>query len=698
MEGKTANRALRGALGLRSIITLGLGALAATSALASSAFYVSTDGSDSYTGLASTHTGGTTGPFLTLEKARDAVRALRVSNPSTGVVNVWVKNGNYYRTTTFTLSAPDKDTVYGGFGLGLTRLVGGRPVTGWARVTNQAVLKRLTGAAKTNVLQASLANNGITSPGTLKRRMANWDNGDNSALELFFKDAPMKLSQWPATGWATITGAPKGAKGKVFTYNSNEPKTWQKSADMWVHGFYATNWSDSHEQIASYDATKMTVNLVAPGPYYGVGSGFRFVFENILEEVNKPGEYYVDRTTKTLYFWPPSPINTGTAVASTLEAPIVTITGGSNITLSNLVVEGGRGSGVVINSGSGNLVQNCMIRNLGRMGAEIKAGTNNGVSSCEITQVGETGILVNGGNRTTLVAGGNYADGNHIYNFARWVRAYRPGVALNGVGNRASHNIITDAPHSAIQAGGNDQVVEYNEVARACQETGDSGAIYMLGQDLTQRGSIVRYNYLHDIFAPKWLPKGWAENPGIYLDDFGSGMQVYGNVISNLTTGMLIGGGRDNLVDGNAFYLTERPVVVDARGKTWAASFFAQNGPFFTKLAAVNGTSGVYALKYPALATILQHDYTAPENNTYSHNLVPATWMLNEYSDNSTIALQLAIKTNNLAGTDPLYVDPTQGNFSLSPSSPAFGIGFQAIPVTSIGTLSTPGTVVNNLP
>ena len=49
---------------------------------------------------------------------------------------------------------------------------------------------------------------------------------------------------------------------------------------------------------------------------------------------------------------------------------------------------------------------------------------------------------------------------------------------LDGVGNRVAHNLIHHAPHQAIGFGGNDHVIEFNEIHNVCYESNDAGAIY----------------------------------------------------------------------------------------------------------------------------------------------------------------------------------------------------------------------------
>ena len=92
-----------------------------------------------------------------------------------------------------------------------------------------------------------------------------------------------------------------------------------------------------------------------------------------------------------------------------------------------------------------------------------------GVADCDIYQTGLGGISLVGGDRKTLTPGGLVAENNHIHHYSRWKPVYRAGISLNGVGNRASHNLIHDAPHMAIGFGGNEQVIEFNEIHNVVQ-------------------------------------------------------------------------------------------------------------------------------------------------------------------------------------------------------------------------------------
>ena len=107
-------------------------------------------------------------------------------------------------------------------------------------------------------------------------------------------------------------------------------------------------------------------------------------------------------------------------------------------------------------------------------------------------------------------------------------------------------------------------IVEYNHVHHTNQEQSDTGAIGMGSRDIYERGSVIRYNYVHDTGGYNMLKPGVWEYPhycwGVYLDDYTSGVHVYGNLIVRAQRGgVMIHGGQDNVIENN--------IIVDSAGQ-----------------------------------------------------------------------------------------------------------------------------------
>lgn len=642
-------------------------------------FYVSPSGNDSWTGrLPAPNARNTDGPFRTLEKARDAIRRLRTDEeePSAGAL-VWVRSGVYSFSGTFELAPADGFAVYRAYEDEQVRLVGGREIHGFRPATNRAILDRLDEYSRANVLQVDLRQLGMTDFGQMRPRGFGRPIYP-AALELFFDNEPMQLARWPNEGWAKIADVPEGAEDR-FVFEGDRPTRWNKAKDIWVHGYWKQDWADSYESVASIDTARKLIITREPHGAYGYTKGKRYYALNILEELDSPGEYCLDRDTGILYFWPPSPVDKSEAFVSILEDPIVEMTDVSDIRMEGFTFECTRGTALVIKGGKQNTILDCTLRNIGNRAVEISGGTHNGVADSHVYNTGDGGIVLRGGDRKTLTHASNFAQNNHIHHYSRWVRTYRPAISVSGVGNLVSHCLIHDAPHTGILFGGNDHLLEFNEVHSICRETGDVGAFYT-GRDWTTRGTVIRYNYFHDIHGP-YTHGAMA----VYLDDAASGATIYGNVFYKAGRAAFIGGGRDNVVENNIFVECYPAVHIDARALGWAKAYAAKGGGWhmYQKLKDINHDKPPYSTRYPDLARILEDDPPVPRGNIVRHNVFKGGRRI----DLQGLDKDLVTMENNLTEADPRFVDPQARNFQLRDDSPAYNMGFKKIPIETIGLM-----------
>jgi hypothetical protein len=693
---------------LRALVSGCILALLACPAIAATEelrLYVAPGGSDSWSGIRpAANASGTDGPFRTLERARDEIRSMRKARRIHGPVTVLLRGGSYFRENSFLLTEEDsgssaRPVVFRPFEGEKAVLTGGRELSGFGPVTDEPVLARLQPAAHGHVLRADLRKQGIRDFGAMTARGFG-RNIQPAALELFFQDKPMQLARWPNSEWALIAGAPDGKDGGKFTYEGDRPSGWKQTGDIWFHGYWGYDWADTYEKAASIDTEKREIVTVPPHGVYGYHPGKRFYALNILEELDEPGEWFLDRSSGVLYFWPPAPLSERKVSVSIAAEPLITVRGAAHIRIEGLTVECGRGCGVEIMGGRDVLVDRCLIRNLGTVGVSIggligdiygrlynettyagDGGRNNGVRRSEIVNTGEGGVILGGGNRKTLTAAGNFVEDCRIHSFQRWARTYRPAVAIHGVGNRVAHNLLHDAPHSAIILNGNEHLIEFNEFHHVCMETGDAGAFYM-GRDWSQRGNIVRFNYFHDLHGVEGQ-KGFTDVMAVYLDDWSSGTLVYGNVCRQAGRAVLVGGGRDNTIENNIFIDCRPAIHVDARGLGWAKYYFdGSNNTLFDRLKAVNHDKPPYSTKYPELARLLDDEPVMPKGNKIVRNIcVGGKWLeLQNGLTDKVILIQ-----DNVVEAAPGFRDMDANDFRPKPGSPAHSAGFKPIPFKEIG-------------
>ena len=645
--------------------------------------FVAMDGNDTWSGsIAEPNSARTDGPFATLERARDEIREIKGSGKMPkGGVTVELRGGVYQRTAPFTLSAADSGcedapVTYRARPGEEVRLVGGQTISNFEPVTDPAILKRLPPNAHENVLQADLR----TLPPNI--RITDFGAVEGSGLELFFNNQPMMLARWPNDGFIKIVdvvgGAPvdvrgtKGDKLGKFVYEGDRPKRWDEENDLWVHGYWFWDWSDQRHKVESIDTERRVISVLPPYHGYGYRVGQWFYALNLLAELDTPGQWYLDRETGILYFWPPTPLEGGQPTVSVINT-LVTMENVEYVSFHNITFEVARGTAIEITGGRANRIVGCILRNLRNWAVQISGGAQHGVIGCDIYETGDGGITLSGGNRERLEPAGHYAENNHIHHYSRWNRMYKPAISLNGVGNRASHNLIHNAPHQAIAFSGNDHTIEFNEIHSVCYESNDAGTIYS-GRDWTMRGTMIRHNFFHHING--FEGRGCV---GVYLDDMFCGTTISGNLFYKVTRAAFIGGGRDCRIENNIFVDCNPALHIDARAMGWAG--YHVNDIMKMRLTAMPYKSALWIERYPGLVDIWEDEPAAPKGNVVARNIsVGGKW--DGVRDEARAYVAFA---DNLIDAAPHFEGIPPENFQLRDDSPAYKFGFKRIPIEQIG-------------
>jgi hypothetical protein len=404
----------------------------------------------------------------------------------------------------------------------------------------------------------------------------------------------------------------KGSKAGKFHYIDNAPERWVNESDVWLHGYWFWDWKDQSQNVERIDIVNKTITLKEPYHYYGYRKGQEYFAYNILAELDIKNEWYLDRASGRLYFYPENIIKKNNPPMLAVVDNLIELNNAGYITIKNITLAYAKNNGITISGGKNNLLDGIIVKHIGNQAVTIRNSLNSKIVSSEIYSIGGGAILIEGGDRDDLVSANICATNNKIHDYALTKKTYEPGISLNGVGNCAKNNEIFNAPHFAIFFQGNNHFIEYNDIHHVVNQSNDAGAIYA-GRDWTSRGTVIKHNYIHDING--YNGKGAK---GIYLDDEFSGVTITGNVFDNVYDAVFIGGGRDNIINNNVFTNSYRSVYIDTRGTTWAKGAVKQ---LKAKLNKVPHESKIWKKAYPNLSNVLTLNPRLPEGNKIKNNV-----------------------------------------------------------------------------
>ncbi len=650
--------------------------LSATSvAFGDTTLYVASGGRDDNAGTRQA-------PLATLLGARDRVRGLSAEQRQKPVTVLFTE-GTYVLESPVEFGEEDSGTaeapiVYRAEPGATVSFSGGCAVSEWRPVSDTAVLARFPEEAREHVRVADLRGQGITDYGKLSVHGFSIGGGPAEA-ELFCDDKPMTLARWPNDGFRGVTGIDTVQRVKVDT---DRLARWTDENDPWVFAYWYHDWAELHEPIVGLEpAARVLVRSPKTKAVYGVAAKrARWYAYNLLSELDRAGEYYLDRESGRLYFWPPE--GSGRTVLSRADG-LIRVKDVSHVAFRGFTLEACRATAIGISGGSRCRVVGCTIRNVGHRAVSVGGGTEHEVYGCDIYYCGEGGISMSGGDRPSLTPGKHNAENNHVHHYSRRSRTYKSAVSVSGVGCRIAHNLIHDGPHMALSAGGNDHLVEYNEIHNVVYESGDAGAYYV-GRDWTQRGNVLRYNYWHQIV-------GATGHGGmtIYLDDQHCGHAIHGNLFERCSRAVFIGGGDDNIVTNNVFLDCRPAAHIDNRGMGWQKKFTDDpNSSINVRLRAMPIDSELWKKRYPNLPGIMEDEPNIPKRNVFARNISAG----GKWDDiNAATRKYQTVKDNLVFDADKDWIKLTKdesgrpARLDFKDAAAVNALGFEALPLQKMG-------------
>jgi hypothetical protein len=640
-------------------------------------FFVSPNGNDSDPGTI-------TKPFTSINRARLEARK------TSGRVVIYLLEGTYYLSQPIVFTSEDsrkesesllitnfenqKVTVSGGAALNLKWEQYGKGICR-ARVEQDLIFDEL------------FVNGQL-------QRMARYPNY-NPAARFLGGTAADAISKERSSGWK----APEGG---------------------YVHALHRAEWGDFHYFITGRTDSG---ELVLEGGWQnnrrmGMHPKYRFV-ENIFEELDTVNEWFYNKSTKFLYYFPPAGQDPGKAKFETPQiAHLFEFKGSETNQVRNINIAGlmltqtlrtfmqnkepllrsdwtiYRGGAVVYEGAVNCAIKNCSLVNLGGNAIFFNNFNRNcEVSGCQISDIGASAICFVGDpnavrspsfeynkfvpfSQIDTVPGpktNNYPAGCKVYDNLMFnlglTEKQSAGVELSMCQSIVvSHNTIYDVPRAGINIsegtwGGH--IIEYNDVFNTVKETGDHGSFNSWGRD--------RY----------WHPNKWILDT-IVENHFNYTMLDVVKTITIRNNRMRCDHGWDiDLDDGSSNYLIYNNLCL--------------NGG----LKLREGVNRVVENNIMINNTFHPHVWFRNSNDVFRHNIVFAGYLpvnikvWGKEIDYNAFPDSVSLKEAWSRGTDKhsvcgnlLFVDPQDGDFRLKDGATALSVGFKNFAMDSFGVVS----------
>lgn len=688
-------------------------------------FHVAVNGQDDWSGRLETPVyDNTDGPLASIGEARNRIRELRKAGRLDSAIEVVVHAGLYEIKETLWFGPEDvgdmnTPVTYRVAGDGEVILAGGKKLTGFEHKGNGVYMLDLSGEGDTAFGFDQLFFNGV------RQQMARYPDFD--------PDNPYD------GGWLfvegeipeDVMGLYEGGKGSNNSFICRDPrlKKWLNICEVEVFVFPRFNWVNDIIKIRNYNPDTGVVTLEKPAQYE-IYAGDRYYFRNVREELDTPGEWYLDMNRKIVYFYPPS--NPDEAIVTApLVKNIIIVDGSPNvepdyesfisntgserhlmqdpdsinrgyISFEGFTIEACDGTGIIFRNVRGCEVHDCTVRNAGGDGVKIMGGAECRISGNEVLETGSHGISITGGMRylheCRYKSCGHEAANNYIHHTGAFIKC-SAGVAITGVGITAANNLIHDGPRWGITSSGNDNIIEYNHIHHVNLETSDTGAIYLCNRDFTMRGTKIRYNRIHDITGYHLLG-GKVLLPvvtfGIYLDDWSSDTEVCGNLIYRTPMGgVYLHGGQDNVVENNMLLEAEQFM---ANFKRWdPQKEYTQLGTYGQGLKKNTFRCNVMASRS---ANVKPYCFVKVNGEDGEYDLASNLWEKNLiwcYGNDVFVAdeifgdkitwdewLKKGYETGSIIANPCIRGLDTE-DFRLEDDSPAYRLGFKPLPLDRMG-------------
>ena len=513
--------------------------------------YVSRDGSDTADGSAAN-------PVRTINKAI----SLADRNRGFEGCTIYIGKGRYFENVTI---ENKKDITIENYADERVVITGGIRLDNddFSVVSDSEVLQRFGKEASGKLLQLDLSKylSEMKSPRSVL--------GADGYYRLYNGSGKQTLARYPNAEYAVVRMVNEDDPEEgYYIEGTDRVKQWQDISGLYMSSYISAPYNMHKSNVAETDKETGIFKLTKNVKISEVG--INAALYNVSEELDIPGEWYIDRTEKKLYYYPTDNMETMTLTVS--DNALISLKGSENISIKNIEIGESNGNGIYAEQCKNVAVDGVKLHSVGGIGVMFTDCTDSAVKNSEIFDTVKGAAHINGGVVLTLTPGNSGVENCHIYDYSE-ENTYKAGITLEGMGNYAKHNTIHDSMSQGVYIIGNGHTVENNEIYNVVRDTYDAGAIYgiVAGENI---GNKILNNYIHDVTKSY---RNWGKVHGIYMDNMSSGTVFSNNIVADCTSGGLYGGGRDNDITNNIFL--DCKIEYDNRGVF--GGWFRINGKYW---------------------------------------------------------------------------------------------------------------------
>lgn len=656
--------------------------------------YVSPGGNDNWSGtLSAANETGSDGPLATLAEARNHIRGMKMhGNGLPAPVTVLLRGGVYPQSETLVFGPEDSGSetcpiTYQAFPGEIPVVSGGLTLTGWERDKGEQSREHCRGKL-------------------WRVAVPQLPNGDAWCFnQLTVNGERRTRARFPNKGSFYRTDGPlPGKNSRGFYFKEGDIEEWPNLREVIAVVYHS--WETSIHHLRSVNTEAGIVTLREPARWnMGRWEKYqRYYLENVFEGLDEPGEWFLDTTAGTLYYYPMpgEKMDSVEAVAPVVTSTLLSFAGipAEGRGVEHLVFRGisfqdtNANLKRVENPGQGEIYQPglimavglrkavfeaCEVAHAGAHAIWLGAGCeDNTIRQCHLHDLNGGGVYIGGGSsiQDSAPAQRNTVDNCFIHD-AGYLFHGAHGVWIGKSSyNQVTHNEISNLDYSGISCGwswgfapttAHDNNLDYNHIHHLSNGEGlsDMGGIYTLG---LSPGTTERYNHIHNVYNYEFVSHG----SGIYPDEGSTDILIENNVVHHVRTSPLfMHYGKECLVRNNVFAFGGKGQMHRSR-EDKRCHYAAEGNIAYGDRPEM--LSGPWKNKDWKLG---RNTYWCTDGEATFAGRDFAAWQGEGNDEGSIVA-------------DPGFVAPEDGDFRLKPDSPALALGFKPIDLSQTGLYGDP--------